>query len=184
MFGRKTTLTPEAQLLAGLRRGDQSAVRTWFAEYQARLLRLVLSKIDSEKDAEELTQEIFLHCLKHLPLFRGESGIWTWMQSIARHEIADYYRKKYAKKALKLLPLQELVTGQGISEAHETSEKVKHVFNQMTDEARELLMMKYLDGKKVAEIAAEVGRSIKAVESELFRARQEFRRLYELVEAP
>src|SRR3989344_1118054 len=97
----------DAVLLARLKSGDSPAVNEWFRAYHDRLLAFVSQKIDNAHDAEELVQETFVNCLKHLPLFRGESSIWTWMCGIAQHEVADFYRKKYAKKALKLLPLGE-----------------------------------------------------------------------------
>jgi DNA-directed RNA polymerase specialized sigma24 family protein len=42
----------------------------------------------------------------------------------------------------------------------------------------DLLRDKYIEGKKVAVIAAEKGRTVKAIESDLFRAREEFRVLW------
>ncbi len=173
-------LSDEVTLLADLRAGQPKAVQLWFKKFHAPVLNLIKTRISNDKDAEELTQEVFLNCLKHLPLFRGDSSILTWMTGVARHEVADYYRKKYAKKAISYLPLSELVIGHPIADAHETSEKVKHVFAQLNEESRELLLLKYIDGKKVKDIADEVGRSVKAVESDLFRAREEFKRLYSL----
>lgn len=176
------SFTQESVLLEGLKDGSPQAVEFWFKHYHPKVLALVSTKVSVEKDAEEITQEIFLNCLKHLPLFRGESSIVTWMYSIARHEIADYYRKRYAKKAISLLPLNEILHIEDVKDAHEVSEKVRQVFYQMTQEHRELLLLKYIDQKKVRDIAQELGKSDKSVESELFRARIEFKRLYSLAE--
>ena len=48
----------------------------------------------------------------------------------------------------------------------------------MGSQSQELLMKKYVDKKRVKELAQEFGRSEKAIESELFRARKEFRLLW------
>lgn len=176
------SFSQESVLLEGLKDGSPQAVEYWFKHFQPKVLALVSTKVSLEKDAEEITQEIFLNCLKHLPLFRGESSILTWMYSIARHEVADYYRKKYAKKAISLLPLTDLLHLEDVKDAHEVSENVRQVFYQMTQEHRELLLLKYIDQKKVKDIADELGKSVKAVESELFRARVEFKRLYLLLD--
>lgn len=169
-------------LLTRLKQGDPKAVQFWYEEYSPRILAYISKKVSNHKDSEELAQEVFLSCLKHLPLFRGGSSIFTWMCSIARHEIADYYRKRYAKKALKYVPLGEMILEEDIVDAHESAVKVKEVLAQMKEESQELLMKKYVDCKKVSEIGDELGRTKKAIESDLFRARKEFKKLYALAQ--
>lgn len=170
----------EQQLLANLKAGKQQAVREWFETYQVKLFSFVLTKIDSEHDAEEIVQETFINCLRQINLFRGESTIWTWMQSIARHEIADYYRKKYAKKALRTIPLADFLLQESDKTIDNVSEKVDIILAKMEKYSQELLKQKYVDGKKVVEIAQYFGKSIKAIESELYRARLEFKRLWKI----
>lgn len=168
----------DKELIIQLKTGDDQAVKVWFNLYYSRLLKVVEQKISDKKDAEEIVQETFLNCLKHLPLFLGKSSIWTWMNSITRHEISDYYRKKYAKKALKTIPLSEFFPLTQISDSDDVSHKVNEVLNQMRDSYKELLLLKYADGKKVAVIAGELNKSVKSIESDLFRARQEFKKLW------
>lgn len=168
----------ESQILELLKLGDPAAVEYWFSEYESRVTHFIAQRIDSDADVTELVQETFIACLKQLPLFRGEASIWTWMISIAKHQVADFYRKKYAKRALQYFPLSQYLLATKVDDAHETAEKVKHVLAKMSFSSRELLQKKYVDDKKVAEIAEELGRSAKSIESELFRARIEFRELY------
>lgn len=168
----------EAQLIELLKLGDTDAVQYWFSSYHAQLLRFFKSKISQDQDAEELTQQTFLNCLKNLPLFLGDSSLWTWMTAIAKHEVADYFRKKYAKRAIQTLPLSSLLLANPVSDAHDTSTKVISVLKKMTAYSRELLLKKYVDCLKVAEIACEFGKTVKTIESELFRARKEFKVLY------
>jgi RNA polymerase sigma-70 factor (ECF subfamily) len=168
----------EQALLAGLKQGHKKSVRVWYQKYYQRMLNFVSQKIDAPKDAEDITQEVFINSLSQLPLFRGKSKLFTWMCSLARHEIADFYRKKYAKKALKMIPLGSRLLSVEIEDASATSEKVIKVLEQMSDEYKELLMAKYVDAKKVKDLAEELGKSVKSVESDLYRARCEFRVLY------
>ncbi len=174
----QTDKQKDSELLQKLKRGDTAAVRKWYRLYFPALLAFIALKVKSEKDAEELAQDTFLSCLKHLPIFRGESAIWTWMIRIAQHEVADYYRKKYAKKVIQFFPLSELLPSENLSHAEEVSYKVKRVLKTMAAENREVLLLKYVDKKTVKHIAQEMGRTVKAVESLLFRARLEFRELY------
>jgi RNA polymerase sigma-70 factor (ECF subfamily) len=136
--------------------------------------------VSNAADVDELVHDIFMECLKHLPLFRGESSIWTWMQRIAHHEIADYYRKLYAKKVIQTLPVTELSELPEIEGSFEISQKVKSVLRKMSVVSRELLQRKYIDKQHVKVISKDLGKSDKAIESLLFRARVEFRELYAL----
>lgn len=171
-------MSEDGLLLSQLKFGQAKAVRTWFNTYHDRLFHFIAQKVSIEKDVEELVQDTFLACLKHLPLFRGESNIWTWMTRIAQHEVADYYRKRYAKKFIRSFPLSELLPLHDMSDVHEISQKVRQVLANMASDEREILLMKYVDQKKVKQIAQEMGRTAKSVESILFRARVEFRKLY------
>lgn len=172
----------DANLLADLRTGDPQAVKVWHDQYYHRVLQYISSRVKTDKDAEELTQETFMNCLRHLPLFRGNSSVWTWMCSIAKHEIADYFRKKYAKKTIQTLPLGDRVLAAEPKDAHFVASEVKAVLKKMGGYSAELLKAKYVDKKKVKEIAKEFGKSVKAIESELFRAREEFRVLWAALE--
>lgn len=174
----RSMYTNQRALFHGLRSGCADAVDYWYRQYRPKLVGYMRSRVASSKDVDELVQEVFISCLKDLPLFRGESGLLTWMYSVARHEVADYYRKKYAKKAIKALPLSDLVLAHTPLDSHETAEKVKQVISRLTAKHQELLLLKYIDGKRVEEIAEELGRSVKAIESDLFRARRAFRELY------
>lgn len=172
------SVTDEQQLLRELRAGHKSAVRRWFKLFAPYLLRVATHRLSLKEDAEEIVQETFVNCLKQLPLFRGRSRLRTWMISILNHEIADYYRKQYAKRAIRMTPLADFLLATPVLGASETAERVRAVLAHMTRQKKELLMLKYVDKKRVEEIAQSWGKTVKSIESELFRARREFRALY------
>lgn len=172
----------EQKLLAGLRQGDSRAVVHWYHLYQKRMTSFISAKISSSPDVQDLTQETFINCLQNLSNFAGRSSLWTWMCSIAKHEIADYYRKLYAKKVLKLLPLSDFLPSPELHSSAELAEKLEYVWQKIGFYYRELLMQKYLDQLKVGELARARGKTPKAIESELFRARQAFRTAYQETE--
>jgi len=166
-----------------LRSGDVRAVEEWYRLYKQKMLRYVNQKIGDSRDAEEVMHDIFLSCLESLPLFHGQSMLWTWMCAIARHEIADYFRKKYAKKLIKSIPLIDailpLVGSRSGEDTQSTTEEIQLALRELSDRDREILLMKYIDKLHVSEIARKFGVSLKSMESSLFRARKLFRSLYE-----
>lgn len=168
----------ETILVQALKQGNPLAVEYWFKQYRLKLKKIALLKTPSSQVASEIVQETFISCLQTLNLFQGKSSLITWMQSVMRHEIADYYRKRYAKKFIQTIPLSDLFLEQNYKDAASSAESVSLVLGRMVKKNRELLLKKYVDCKKVKDIALELGNSVKAVESDLFRARQEFKALW------
>lgn len=168
----------EKVLVEALKAGNELAVEYWFKKYRLKLKKITLSKISNSHQAEEVVQETFINCLQTLNLFKGNSSLLTWMQSVLRHEIADYYRKRYAKKFIQTIPLSDFLLEQNYKDATSSAELVSSVLRHMLQKNRELLLKKYVDCKKVKDIALEMGNTVKAVESDLFRARQEFKSLW------
>lgn len=173
----------EAQLVELLKLGDEQAVDIWYSKYHAGVKQFIARKVEQKAECEELVQQTFINCIKHIHIFAGRSSLRTWMCAIAHHEIADYYRKKYAKKALATMPLATHILDAKMVDRHELDEAVAHVLSQMKETSRELLLLKYVDKKQVAVIAEELGRTVKSVESDLFRARREFKVAFSKVEA-
>jgi RNA polymerase sigma-70 factor, ECF subfamily len=168
----------ERQLLERLKQGDPRAVHEWFDRYSPDIRRHISYKVGNSADVEELVQETFIQCLKNLALFQGNAAMSTWMKSVVNHEVADYYRKKYAKRALKTLPLSHLLARSELHNAHDVSERVKLALHAIRADYCELLLLKYVDGKTVKHIAHELNKTVKSVEADLFRARQDFKIAY------
>lgn len=176
-------LTQDEALLTDLKLGLPEAVEVWYRKYLPIVQKFVGQKIDNKKDVEEISRETFLNCLRDLPLFQGRSSLKTWMLKIASHEVADYYRRRYAKKFINAIPLSNYLFHEDPKNMHETSGYVVEVLKRMRAEYKELIILKYVDNLSVKEIAEKIHKSIKSVESDLFRARKEFRVIYQTVQA-
>lgn len=168
----------EFVLVQALKKGEELAVEYWFKKYRLTLKKIALTKLPNSAVASEVVQETFINCLQTLNLFKGNSSLLTWMQSVMRHEISDYYRKRYAKKFIQTIPLSDFLLEQNYKDAASSAELVSIVLKKMIKKNRELLLKKYVDCQKVKDIAIETGNTVKAVESDLFRARQEFKTLW------
>lgn len=176
----------EQHLIKQLKSGHRATLERWYHAYAPRLQRQIAAKIDDPADVQELVQETFIASLQGLPEFGGQSSLLTWMSAIARHKVKDFYRRRYAKKMLQLLPLGEWLLGDLIQQADKSTdeltadlrEKVQIVLEAIGGNYRELLLEKYLDELPVAVLARRRGKTFKTVESELYRARQEFKKKF------
>jgi len=66
----------------------------WVSEYGDVLFNFAIMRVNNPEVAEDLVQETFLSGLKGLSDFQGKSTIKTWLISILKRKIIDYYRKK------------------------------------------------------------------------------------------
>lgn len=69
----------DANLLAGLRSGDEAAFAALVCRYQPRMLRLAESLVGSRAVAEEAVQDTWLGVVRGLERFEGRSSMKTWL---------------------------------------------------------------------------------------------------------
>lgn len=164
--------------LAKIRVGDEQEIERWYRVLQKPLHRFILTKVSIPSDAQEITQDTFLSCLESIPLFKGQSPLFTWMCGIAKHEIADYFRKKYAKRVITMIPFAEALVPTQRFDMHEVAHAVRSSLRKLSYKQRELLLLKYLDKTSVKGIATRLGMTAKSVEAALYRARKAFQEAY------
>lgn len=172
------------QIVARVLRGDRGAATVFYKTYAPRLRRYLLTKV-SEGEVEELLQDTFISAFDSLALYRGEASIYTWLVSIARHEVADFYRKRYARAIVeKTAPLFENMVSEVLSpefalEKKKIEKKFFSTYRKLSRQYQDILSYRYELSMSVREIAARMEMSFKATESLLFRARLAFRAEYE-----
>ncbi len=163
---------------------DEKEFKKIYQKYQKRLLNFILQKIQRLEDAEEILQETMINSLDSLPLFRGNSSLYTFLCSIAKHEIADFYRKKKIKTfVFSHFPQLEKIVSEALSperafEEKELKIKVIKTFRLLSEGYARILRLKYIDGLSYQEIGRKLNKSVKAVESKLARARKAFIEVY------
>ena len=161
-----------------------------YTDYRERLLRFVMPKVGRDPHvAEDVVQEAFVAALVSLAGFGARSSPYTWLCAIAQHKIADYYRKSLPSNGgvSTTLELDLLIHSEEDDdypssverwfETMETTDMVQNALHELPNVHREVLRLKYFDGLSVAEIGERLGRSPKAIEGLLARARQSLSRM-------
>lgn len=159
---------------------DERVLLYFYNQHHKGLNRFIYTQIGKKDVAEELTQDVFMDCIERLRSFRGESKLKTYLYTIARHKVIDYYKKKKLKSILfSALPfhfienIMSVFIDDGI-EQRELSGKIERTIHALPNDYQVILRLKYIDGIKVQEIARKLTLSFKATESLLFRARKAF----------
>lgn len=175
----------EKKLIKGLLTGSNRALSQFQKEYAVRLRRFVAGRMGEVADVEEVVQDSLISALDSLALFSGRSALFTWLCGIAKHEIADFYRRKKIKAVVfSRIPLLERFVSRALEpEAallrKEYEKQVRKALGLILPQYKKVLEFKYMDNLSVAEISEKMGLSFKACESMLARARQAFELAYE-----
>jgi len=64
-------------------------------QYTAKLYNRAYYLLSDVEEAEDIVQEVFISAYKSYDSFKENSSIKTWLFTILKYKIADYYRKKY-----------------------------------------------------------------------------------------
>lgn len=159
---------------------DRRALLTFYRRFAPKLTRFIAGKVGNPADAEEVLQDTLYAFLEAIRDFQGKSNIQTFLFSICQHKVIDYYRRKKLKHAVfSQMPQLEAIISPLISPEEQldavlVKEKIHAVLARLLPRHRQILMLKYLDGLSVEEIAKRLAMTFKSVESQLFRARKAF----------
>ena len=96
-------------LLDQIRRGDGEGWSSLVTRYQGRLLAFARGRLKQSADAEDIVQETFFHFLKGLPNFREDARVETYLFTILRRKLVDWFRGRH----MRLCSLQDVLDSGG-----------------------------------------------------------------------
>lgn len=166
----------DADLIRLAQKGDQSAVQTLYERYLPTVWRFAYARSLGQRHlAEDIVSETFLALVRQVQTLDPDGGaLGGWLMTVARRKLTDVHRRQ---RAVPTAELEVVDAALAPDIAFERKELVARAIEQMKDEERVALEWKYIDTLSVRDIAERMGRSEKAVESILFRARRSFRAL-------
>ncbi len=178
----------DAVLVDRVKRGDMRAFEMLVVKYQRRLERLIGRMVRDVDLVQDIAQESFIRAYRALPQFRGESAFYTWLYRIAVNT---------AKKALVDLKRDPLVsetslagqddgdetsrvenelsdgeTPEALLASKEVAEVVNAAIEALSEELRQAITLREIEGLSYEEIAEVMNCPIGTVRSRIFRARE------------
>src|SRR5262244_4019001 len=73
--------------------GDMAAFDELMIRYERQIYRVCYRFVDNREDAMDLAQEVFIKAFEHLPSFRKESSLKTWLYRIAMNHCINHVKK-------------------------------------------------------------------------------------------
>jgi RNA polymerase sigma-70 factor (ECF subfamily) len=187
------------ELVQRLLRSERAAFDEFFNEYYPKLYRFVLRRVPRDTaGAEDLAQATLCRALQSLRTFRGEAALLTWLCTLCRREMSARWRENTAWSTATAVTeddpqiraaLESLLSvGQGdpaqATDHEQVRASIRAALDYLPHPYGDVLEWKYVRDMSVDEIARQLGRSVKATESLLTRARAAFRETFALLAGP
>jgi RNA polymerase sigma-70 factor, ECF subfamily len=167
----------ESELIAGARRGERGAIEDLLARHEPRIYRFGLRMCGDEEAAREVLQETLLAAFRHLPEFRGDASLSTWLYQIARS-----FCIKERRRARPDAPLEAAGAVAGSEPGPDAQAHARQIgaalgaaIGALPPEQREAVVLRDVEGLSAEEAAGVVGIEVRALKSRLHRARLQLR---------
>lgn len=128
-----------------------------YESYYSDLYQYVFYSVNHQKQAEDITQEVFIRALLAYERFRGESSEKTWLFAIARRAVIDWYRKKNKEILFdftkwKQPPSQERLPDE-IVEARDDTRVLYDGIRQLKANYRDVIILRSIQDLSIKETA-------------------------------
>ena len=169
----------EGDLIKLVAIGRRDAIVQFYNGYVDRLYASVFNQVGRDHDAaQEIVQDTFFAAIRSAANFQGKSSLYTWLYSIARRKVADFYRNKYRVRQIQYETNAEVDSaidcgraGRYPAAEGEDEQVVSKAVDSLPLHYKEVLLLKYVDEMSMKEIGIALNRSCKSVEGLLSRAR-------------
>jgi RNA polymerase sigma-70 factor (ECF subfamily) len=178
-------------LVECINRGEIFKFNTIINKYHKRILNYFYRWTFNKEDAEDLTQELFARIFSNLKNYNKEFKFSTWLYKIAYNLAIDFKRKnkntptlsfngdsKEEKIILKQTENRDSITEiENVIEKEEIYKKIKNALLTLPENQRMAIILKIYEEKNYSEISEIMDISKSAVESLLFRARDNLKKI-------
>ena len=177
----------DVKLMLAFQKGDESCFNEIFTKYEKPLINFIYRFIGTRIDAEDLAQEVFLRIYKAKNSYKPKAKFSTWIYKIASNLCIDYQRK--CSRRLQPASIDNPIsTDEGeivretsdisqqtpdvLAERKQISKTIKSCLLSLPTNQRLAISLRVYENKSYREISKILGCSVSAVESLIFRARQ------------
>jgi RNA polymerase sigma-70 factor (ECF subfamily) len=156
--------------------GERDAQRTLFRDYRERVHATLYRIMGSNRDMEDLVQEVFLQVFRSIQSYRGEARLATWISRITtRVAYGHLARRGPVSVALEAVPdpAADEPDAEDRALAREAMRRVYAVLERLDPKHRIAFSLHVIDGRSVREVADLTESSVTAVKTRIWRARKE-----------
>lgn len=159
-------------------------IEIFYKNFSPRIFRYLQQYLPKES-AQEILNDVFLDAVEEITTLNKQTNLSAWLYKIAHNKMVDHYRKKKIKSfLLSQIPYLEIIAEEithpeFILEKNKVRDNIETSILALSHKYQAILRMHYEEQMPIKLIAIELNLSPKATESLLYRARQQFIKIYE-----
>jgi RNA polymerase sigma-70 factor (ECF subfamily) len=155
------------------KQGERDAIRLLYVRYAENVYGYVASILRDEKEAEDLTQHVFLKLITAIHKYDDRGVPFSaWLLRLARNAALDHLRRRRAIPAEEVFGVDSHVDEGTLDRAR----SLRTALNSLPEEQREVVVMRHVLGLTPPEIAAQTGRSESSIHGLHHRGRKALRK--------
>ena len=171
-------LTDGKDFIERLKQGDPEGAEGLMQQYKPLIVYLISPILSNERDREDCLSEVFMKVLENIHQYDpGKASFTTWLTAITRNAALNRLRQNRNRREE---PMDERLPSNVPSPEEallreERKQALQDALSELSQKDRLLFYRKYYYCQSTAQIAAELGLSLRAVEGRLYRIRKRLR---------
>ncbi|MDP2856328.1 MAG: RNA polymerase sigma factor [bacterium] len=142
------------QLIKKAKKGDAEAFGLIYDHFLDRIYRFIYLKVTNREETQDLAQQAFMKAWEAINRFEDEGlPFSSWLYRIARNLVIDFYRVQ--KKNISLDESIGVMHPDDLEEQmlkSQEQEEVKRALSDLTDEQRDIIVLRFVDDLSYKEI--------------------------------
>lgn len=169
-------ITPE--LIQQAVRGSQQAFRAIVEANQGFVYAVAFRFVNDPRDAEDITQEVFVRLWKKLHTYKPDVKLTTWLYKIVTNRCLDFLKSRHGRQRKNKVDInkgnfvQDRSTPEKELQQQELKIIIQKAAEELTPKQKAVFILRDLEGLTPEEVSETLGMSAGNVKSNLFHARQ------------
>src|SRR3989442_7598753 len=170
----------ERELVERCRSGDEGAFQELIDRYKDLVFALIARTVQDRSRAEDLAQDVCVRIHRGLPYFRGEARLSTWIYRIVANVVVQDHARPPAPVSLddERSTVRPSASDRRFGDL-ELRDRLEKAIARLPANYRLLVAAHYLEGVRYEDLAEALQLPLGTVKTQLYRAKQQLRRLLE-----
>ncbi len=161
----------ELLLVKQCKQGNNKAQHQLYTRYSKAMYNIATRMTGNKAHAEDILQEAFIKVFTEIHKLQNEKAFGGWVKRIVINKCIDHSRnKKFFSTEIEIHEIENQLIEEEIEDTI-LPEKVHECIKQLPDGAREILVLRALEGLKHAEIAEQLNISVSTAKTQFHRAK-------------